>query len=143
MCIGFSTIHSFRLTEGLGTHSHGVGDTAVGSYAMQVVDLKSFWYMTSPEFNTTKVLPRKENLDTGTHCRRSPCEDEWTMGRDIFLQTREWPRLTVKPQQLEDRHKTDSLSKSSQGTNTANTFLDFGLQNKLSQFLMFKQPSLR
>ena len=70
-----------------------------------------------PESSTIGVLIKMECLDTDMHTERMLCK-----GR----QAKELKRLPAKHQKLGKKHKTDSCSSPSEGTNLVDTLiLDF------------------
>lgn len=98
----------------------------------------------SPYLSMTVVHLQREHLDAGTHWGRSACENECTMWKAMLLQATECWRLSVNYQKPGDRHKADSLSKSSPETFTANTLiLDFWPSELWDNtFLLFKWANL-
>ena len=60
----------------------------------------------------TGVLIKTGNLETDTHMRRTPCEDEGRDQGDV-LYTKEGQKLMAKDQKLGERHGTDPPSQPS------------------------------
>lgn len=78
--------------------------------------MKSYWDKVGPSW----VFTKRENLDTDIHIEKTPCEEE-----DGDLPAKEYQRLPVKHQKLEESMKESPLQPS-EGNNSAGTLiLDF------------------